>query len=109
MKPNPICFPKQEFRFENEGDRDFEKKRTGEIPYTNLCSLLNFTLSIRASLFFLFFFSLLSVFTVGMCNCSLFVFPPLSRVSSLLLVEGSLFIEQFEKLFPPFFVPQLTG
>ena len=24
MKPNPICFPKQEFRFENEGKRDFE-------------------------------------------------------------------------------------
>ena len=57
MKPNPICFPKQEFRFENEGDRDFEKKKTGEIPYTNLCSLLNFTLSIRASLFSFSFFS----------------------------------------------------
>ena len=105
MKPNPICFPKQEFRFENEGDRDFEKKRTGEIPYTNLCSLLNFTL--YPCLFFFFF--LFFLYLPCMCNCSLFVFPPLSRVSSLLLAEGSLFIEKFEKLFPPFFVPQLTG
>ena len=47
MKLNPICFPKQEFRFENEGERDFEKERTDEIPYTNLCSLFDVTLSIR--------------------------------------------------------------
>ena len=65
MKPNPICFPKQEFRFENEGERDFEKK-TDEIAYTNLSSLFDVTLSIHVS-FFLFFLSLLCV-----CNCSLF-------------------------------------
>ena len=47
MKPYPICFPKQEFKFENEGKRDFEKERTDEIPYTNLCSLFDVTLSIR--------------------------------------------------------------
>ena len=62
MKPNPICFTKQKFRFENEEERDFEKKRTDEIPYTNLCSLLDVTLSIRA---FFFFFSL--------CLCSVCV------------------------------------
>ena len=66
MKPNPICFPKQKFRFENEGERDFEKKRTDEIPYTNLCSLFDITLSIRAFLFF-------SSFRLCcVCNCSLY-------------------------------------
>ena len=55
MKLNPICFPKQEFRFENEGERDSEKKRTDEIPYANLYSPFDVTLSIHASLFFFSF------------------------------------------------------
>ena len=94
MKLDPICITKQKFRFENEGERDFEKKRTDEITYTNLCYLLDVTLSIRASLFFS------SFCLCCVCNCSLFVF--LLPSSSFLLVEGSLFIEKFEKLFPPF-------
>ena len=53
MKPDPIRITKQKFRFENEGERDFEKKRIDEIPYTNLFSLLDVTLFARA-----FFFSL---------------------------------------------------
>ena len=81
MKPNPICFPKQEFRFENEGDRDFEKKKTSEIPYTNLCSLLNFTLSIRASILFFFFsFFLFFLYLLWVCVIALFLYIRLSLV-----------------------------
>ena len=28
MKPNPICFTKQKFKFEEEGERDFGRART---------------------------------------------------------------------------------
>ena len=40
MKPNPICFLKQEFKFKNEGERDFEKKRTNEITQNELLHFL---------------------------------------------------------------------
>ena len=47
------------------------------------------------------------------CICSLFLYLPsfflFPLVLFILLVEGSLFIEKFEKLLPPFFVPQMTG
>ena len=47
------------------------------------------------------------------CICSLFLYLPFFSLPSVLffflLAEGSLFIEKFKKLLPPFFVPQLTG
>ena len=40
MKPNPICITKQKFKFENEGEKEIEKKGIDEIPYTNLCCII---------------------------------------------------------------------
>ena len=31
MKLDPICITKQKFRFENEGERDLEKKGTDDV------------------------------------------------------------------------------
>ena len=89
MKPNPICFTKQKFRFESEGERDFENKRTDEIPYTNLCSLLDVTLSICASLLF-------SLYVFAM-----FVYLLLSLLF-FFLVSSSIYRETPKKLFPYF-------
>ena len=96
MKLDPICITKQKFRFENEGERDFEKKMTNEIPYTNLCFLLDVTLFIGAS----FFFS--SFCLCRVCVIALFLYFCFPLPFFFLLAEGSLFIEKFEKLFPPF-------
>ena len=74
MKPNPICFTKQKFRFKNEGERDFEKKRTDEIPYTNLYSLLDVIFSIRASLLFSLYVFAIYVLALFLCLCLLFFF-----------------------------------
>ena len=89
MKPNPICFTKQKFRFENEGERDFEKKRIDEIPYANLCSLLDVTLSIHPSLLF-------SLYVFAM-----FVYLLLSLLF-FFLVSASIYRETPKKLFPYF-------
>ena len=117
MKPNPICFTKQKFRFENEEERDFEKKRTDEIPYTNLCSLLDVTLSIRA---FFFFFSLClcSVCVIALflyfrltfffffsflCVLPLFI-EKLQRSFSLIFLSTDQIMEQFSSIFPLHFL-----
>ena len=76
MKPNPICFTKQKFRFENEGERDFEKKRTNEITYTNLFSLLDVTLYIRASLLFSLYVFAMCVYLLSFCVSAFFFSPP---------------------------------
>ena len=103
MKPNPICITKQKFKFENEGEKEIEKKGIDEIPYTNLCCIILLCLMLLSLPVPLFF--ILSLYLLCVCNCSLVFF----FVSTLLFAEGSLFIKKFEKLFPPFFVPQLTS
>ena len=118
MKPNPICFTKQKFRFKNEGDRDFEKKRTDEISYTNLCSLLDVTLSIRASLlfslyifamcvlaFFLYLYLLFSLlfFFFYLCVLPLFI-ERLQRSCSLIFLSTNQIMEQLSLVFPPQFL-----
>ena len=102
MKLNPICFPKQEFRFENEGERDFEKERTDEIPYTNLCSLFDVTLSIRASLLFSLCLCYVCVLTLFFCVSAFFFF--LSLFSFFFFSCGTLSIyrEIPKKLFSYF-------
>ena len=92
MKLNPICFPKQEFRFENEGERDFEKERTDEISYTNLCSLFDVTLSIRASLLFSLCLCYVCVLTLFFCVSAFFFFLSLFSCAWL-----SLFIKIFQR------------
>ena len=96
MKPNPICFTIQKFRFENEEERDFEKKRTDEIPYTNLCSLLDVTLSIRA---FFFFFSLC---LCSVCVIALFLYFRLSLFFFLFVCPPSIYRETPKEFFPYF-------
>ena len=99
MKPNPSCFTKQKFRFENEGERDFEKKRTDEIPYTNLCSLLDVILSIRASLLFSLYVFAIYVLALFLCLCLLFLSSFFFFFLSYVL---PLFIETPKELFPYF-------
>ena len=93
MKPNPIWFPKQEFRFENEGERDFEKESTNEIPYTNPFSLFDVTLSICASLLFSLCLCYVCVLTLFFCVSTFFFF---------LCVTFSIYREIPNKLFPYF-------
>ena len=101
MKPNPISFPKQEFRFENEGERDFEKKRTDQIPYTNLCSLFDVTLSIRASLFFS------SFCLCYVCVIALFLYFRLSLLFFSFFRVSSLYLQRDSKGIVPLFFSQL--
>ena len=100
MKPNPICFTKQKFRFENEGERDFEKKRTDEILYTNLRSLLDVTLSIRASLLLSLYVFAMYVLALFLCLCLLFSL--LLFFFFFLSYVLPLFIETPKELFPYF-------
>ena len=100
MKLNPICFPKQEFRFENEGERDFEKERTDEIPYTNLCCIILLCLMLLSLPVPLFCF--LSVFAMCVYLLSFFVSLPSSFFSPFFLFSFfraglSLFIEKFQR------------
>ena len=96
-KPDPICITKQKFRFENEGERDFEKKRTDEIPYTNLCSLLDVTLFVHASLFFF------SLCLCCVCLIALFLcFHSFFFLFFFLCVTLSIYREIPKKLFPYF-------
>ena len=57
MKLNPICITKQKFRFENEGERDFLRRKglmkSHNKPMLGILPLLDITLSVRATLFFL--------------------------------------------------------
>ena len=99
MKPNPICFTIQKFRFENEEERDFEKKRTDEIPYTNLCSLLDVILSIRASLLFSLCLCYVCVLTIFFCVSAFFFFLSLFFFSCGTL---SIYRKIPKKLFPYF-------
>ena len=85
MKLDPICIMKQKIIFENEGERDFEKKRTNDIPYTNLSSLLDVTLSICAYLFF-------SSFCLC-CACVIALFFVFPFSFFLLLAEGSFYLQ----------------
>ena len=98
MKPDPICTTKQNFRFANEGERDFEKKRIDEIPYTNLCWVF-FLCLMLLSLAVPFFFFLLSISLLCVCTCSLFVYLP-----SFFCVCSPIY-KGIEKQFSPFFAP----
>ena len=105
MKPNPICITKQKFRFENEGERDLEKKRTDEIPYTNLCCIFLLCLMLL-SLSVPLFFSSPYVFAV--CVYLLFFF--FFFVSPFFfLVCDSLYSQKNSKETVPLFSSQLIS
>ena len=98
MKPDPICFTKQKFKFENEGERDLEKKETDEISYTNLCYIFLLYLKLL-SLYMPFSFSSLCVFAV--CVLAVFfVFVPF--LLFFFCVTLSIYREIPKKLFPYF-------
>ena len=98
MKPNPICITKQKFKFENEGEKEIEKKGIDEIPYTNLCCIILLCLmllSLPVPLFFILSLSLLC-----MCTCSLFVsLPSFFSLPFFLCVTFSIYREIPKKLF----------
>ena len=75
-------------------------------PVLCISPLLYVSLSICASLFCSLYVFAVCVFALFFYICLFFLSPP---SSFFLLAEGSLFIEKFEKLLPPFFVPQPTG
>ena len=113
MKPDPICITKQNFRFASEGERDFEKKRIDEIPYTNLCwvfFLCLMLLSLAVPFFFCF-----SLFLCSVCVLALFlcIYLPFS-VCALQFIEELrssfplflLLTDQFMGLFESVFLPQ---
>ena len=118
MKPNPICITKQKFRFENEGERDLEKKRTDEIPYTNLCCiflLCLMLLSLSVPLFFsspyvfavcvyllFFFFFCISIFFPCVW-LSLFT-EKFQRNCSLIFLSTNQLMEQSKSVFLPQFL-----
>ena len=72
-------------------ERDFEKKRTDEIQYTNLCSLLDITLSIRASLLFSLYVFDMCVYLLSFCVSAFFFF-------FFFLVSSSIYRETPKKL-----------
>ena len=103
MKPNPICFPKQKFRFEEEG---FWQRRKGLMKFQpnvdGACSSFACcSLSFFFSLYFVVCF--LSIFLCSLLYLRESIFFYFRIFFFLLLVKGSLFIKKFEKLFPPFF------
>ena len=98
MKPTPICITKQKFRFENEGERDFEKKMTDEIPHTNLCYVFLHCLMLL-SLSVPFFFFSLYVFVVCVYLLSLYVF---AFLFSFFMCVPLQFIEELRSSFPLF-------
>ena len=100
MKPNPICITKQKFKFENEGERDLEKKGTNVKSHLRTyaayfssawCCSLCLCLSFLPSLY---------VFAVCVCTCSLFV-SMLSFFFSFACTP-SIYREIPKKLFPYF-------
>ena len=99
MKPNPICITKQKFKFENEGEKEIEKKGIDEIPYTNLCCIILLCLmllSLPVPLFFILSLSLLCV-----CTCSLFVsLPSFSFFFFFFCTCPLQFIEELRSSFP---------
>ena len=114
MKPDPICITKQKFIFQNEGERDLEKKRTDKIPYSNLCCVF-FLCLMLLSLSCLSFFSSLYVFTlcvyflsfcfffsffVSVC-ASLYLQRDSKEVVPLFFLSTDQIMEQFSSVFPP--------
>ena len=105
------------FRFENEGERDLEKKMTDKIPYSNLCYVFLLCLMLL-SLSCLSFFSSLYVFALcvyflSFCvSCqpfflfcfrvclSLFI-ERFQRSCSLIFLSTDQIMEQFSLVFPP--------
>ena len=105
MKPDPICITKQKFKFENEGERDLEKKRTNKIPYSNLCCVFLLYLMLL-SLSCLSFFSSLYMSLLCVCTFSFFVYlvSPFFFLLFFLFpcVPLSIYREIPKKLFPYF-------
>ena len=105
--------------FENEEERDIEKKGTDEIPYTNLCCvILLFLVLLSASLFspryclcrvcalaffFFFFWSLpsyLFVFFFVLC-VSRSIYKEIPKKLFLILPSTDQIMEQISSIFPP--------